>query len=182
LFRDIQKFAKQGLLHDCFSDEVFAALMERFKSVSEEQFDWTEHSATPYSNEYCLELLEIFDFYNDHLAEDICTHVAKLKELWEDEDKLRRDGRGPKHWEAESAPERYKRFAATYEWKAKALPFPHDYAFPPKTTGQIKILVSSLQIAIVQVVDLSTAAREGELLNTLPLAMPGIRDWAIQNL
>ena len=141
MFRDIQKFAKQGLLHDCFSDEVFAALMERFKSVSEEQFDWTEHSATPYSNEYCLELLEIFDFYNDRLAEDICTHVAKLKELW--------------------------------RTKISSVAMAGG-----RSTGRQKAPPSATSVSPRH----TTAAREGELLNTLPLAMPGIWDWAIQNL
>lgn len=165
LLQRIQRFQREGQIGDGFTEEAFTAMIEALDCADADPEAWPDNGSPPYSNEFCLGLMEISDVYLGDLLDDILVHVRKMKEFWTEEDQLRRDGMGPKHWEKSSAPMRYAAFAAGYHWKVDRLDFPHDdYDFPPKTTGDLNSMVTTLQSTNLQVELLSTAGRDSEVL------------------
>ena len=170
--REIQRFGMNGSLQDCFADDTFKALVSACETGERGDDDRnpkdvnapSQYSAPPYSNEFCLRLLDISDFYMSELADDICTHLRELTGLQkEQDDVLAKVGRmycRDKRW----ARNKYKLFLGKHPFKTAELPFVHHYEFPPKNSFDLITLAVMLQTANLQRVAMSTAAREGELL------------------
>jgi hypothetical protein len=166
VMKAVQSFFREGKINDGFSDDAFAAMMNVLDDAKADPTVWPDNGSPPYSNEFCLGLINIADFCIEHLLDDVIVHMREMKELWADEDKLRREGRGPRPSESSSAPRLYAAFAANYRWKAKELNFPHQgYSFPPETTGDLAVLVETVQSVNLQIELLSTAGRESEVMS-----------------
>ncbi|SDO48284.1 hypothetical protein [Afipia sp. GAS231] len=169
--REVQRLGKNGILRDRFNDDTLKAALSACDTIHHAEDDGekdvnapSEFSAPPYSNEYCLALLDISDFYMSELSDDICIHLRELISLQQEQDEvLAKVGRmycRDKRW----ARNRYKLFLKNHPFKAGALPFVHRYHFPPKNSFDLITLVVMLQTANLQRIAMSTAGREGELL------------------
>lgn len=175
--KEIQRLGAEGYIRDKFAHETYVAIMmaadETFNDDEDEDQDKeqpvkddapNEFSARPYSNRFCLDFLEIQDFYMSDLADDICLHIAELTKYQQEEAELvKKVGKlycRSKH----RARQRYKAFLKEHPFRIEHLPFVHHYRYPVVNSFDLMTLAVMLQTGNLMRVAMSNAGREGELL------------------
>ena len=158
LLRRVYMYGASGQLDDALSraayDGMVIALEELFEDdASRPNFRGvSEASASPFSNDYCLGLMRVHDFFIHELADDICSHLAEIS-------RCLRSGSSSRE-----VRERYREYLKKNSFQVKELPFLHDYEFPAKDVAGLMNLAAMLQAGNLQRVAMGTAGRQGELL------------------
>jgi integrase len=159
----IQRFASEGRTGHVLSDAAYRAMLLATHNRSKHAFaHWSQQNPddklevesaayTPLPDDYCRASLEIAAFFRENLAEHLVAHAMKHKEMFE-----------------KNAQADFEKWAKSYEWPVKELPFPHEYAFPPSNWRQTSHLISMLQTANAHEVLLFTGARTSEFLQMKP--------------
>lgn len=172
-FMELQKFGELGLTGEAFARETYEYIVGRLsKRISSGPHDrsasnYEVRHTVPVTDDYCLKIMEMSDFYCEKFAPVIVRHVKAFAEFREDERKTR-SATGGLCPNSHRAALRYQVYAAEDVWPVDELPFAYDGAFPPRRWDELLPLIWTMQMLIWQLVLIFTGAHEHEMLLMTP--------------
>jgi hypothetical protein len=169
---DIDHYYRLGLLDDGFLAVSIAEVTEIICTAA----GWATPAPAkgepgptftrpPLSDEYCCRMLDISQFYNEHLADAIVRNAAILREMR----RVEREEHGLRPEDDYNDPRRarllFAKSNSKADWPTVRLPFNHDYTWPPKTTRDVEQAIKMLQAGNLQQCALFLGFRRGEELS-----------------
>ena len=168
---DIDHFFRLGLLDDGFSSVSVAQVTDIICTAAgwaaptpEGKGPSFSFTRPPLSDEYCCRMLDISQFYNEHLADPIIENVAILREMRRVELEEHGLGPGADYDDPRRARLLFAKHARKFDWPLVKLPFHHNYVWPPKTTRDVGIAAKMLQGGNLQECVFKLGLRRGEAL------------------
>lgn len=170
VLRLINRWGAEGLLPESFDriEDFDIRMLCGLTGVKRQPHDLPDdrdvHTTPPLPSQYCAQALEIADFYFDKVADPLIEHVTVLAQMRREEADVLVTEHEMSIWDPRRARVRYEKWLRKNPWPVDALPFRVKYPFPPKSSGHILNVLSSVQAAAMHCVGLTVAPRASEFM------------------
>lgn len=164
---ELQDLGLRGIVGSTFEPATFEYIVGRLSDglgsvrINRGTSRFVARHTVPVTDEYCLAIMDISEWFCRVLAPCIIDHVSAYTRFRDEERALASDRRVKLH---ELACVRYEAFAASQKWPVADLPFDYNGHFPPRCFRELLPLIWSLQMLVWQHVAIFTGPHEHELL------------------